>query len=474
MALKRVPGKLLTDAFGLPFTQADVDFVVPDLMGDLRIGIDPFLLFKSREAAYVAAHSALVGVFNRAIRLYSEGDRDTAAALLDFPEVNEIGFGYRTTSAHGSGLGQYLNAVLLETLAESPALVDRGVRHVEEMQLVSLGINADRVSDITANILKSFLIDYTQRQADKYGIPITKDVPVGHVFDFDSWHWRDDYYDLPLNPFGPRQRAIILVPRRLVRLLPWINFEDYQRMEFGLFLRAKQIRRRFHRSELHPSHPTKAEIVAVTRREVERIDHYVDAKERDARSANPEVLVTPTREFRDGCEQMIRELEALKVGPAEAHRYQELMFSVLNRLFEPDLIEGREQVRTEYATEIRDILYTNDSDKPFWEHVRNKYGGLTIVFECKNTTNVDNDDVNQLAAYLGDPLGYLGILLARRPLSDERRLKCMAWYNKGVPHRVLLALADDDIARMLRIRSSGKDPTEIIRYKYQDFMAKIQ
>ena len=78
----------------MDFTQADVDFVVPDLAGDLRPGIDPFLLFKSRNPEYRAAHDRVLAVFNDAIRRCAAGDVVAASELLNFPEVNEIGFGY--------------------------------------------------------------------------------------------------------------------------------------------------------------------------------------------------------------------------------------------------------------------------------------------------------------------------------------------------------------------------------------------
>jgi hypothetical protein len=470
---RRSPARALNEVFGLPFTQAEVDFVIPDLAGDLRLGIDPFLLFKSRDPELRGAHDRLLRTFNRAIEQYAKGHEDAAARIIDFPEVNEIGLGYRESSDHGSGMGTLLNQLLLSTLGESPELVRRGVRHIEEMQLVALGINADRVSDITANLLKGFLIEYTQRQAEQYGIPITKGVPVEHVFDFDAGGWRDDYYDLPLNPLSQKPRGIILVPRRIVRLLPWINFDDFQRMEFGLYLRAKASRK----TVVGPGsarRPGKEEIVAVTRREVGRIDHYVDAKEREAHRADPEALVKATPEFKVRCDGLIDELRSLSTGQGDAYRYQGVMFRILNRLFEPDLIEGRTQARTVHGTEIRDILFTNDSDKPFWDFVRNTHGSLTVVFECKNTAAVDNGDVDQLAGYLGDALGYFGIILGRQPMTDPCMLKCIAWYNKGTPHRVMIALADEDVVRMLQIKASAGDPTQIVRYKYQELLAKIQ
>ena len=67
------------------------------------------------------------------------------------------------------------------------------------------------------------------------------------------------------------------------------------------------------------------------------------------------------------------------------------------------------------AVEIRDIVYSNNSDMPFAVYLMTNYGSLLLTFECKNTEQVDADDINQLANYLGDPLGRCGFILTRRP-----------------------------------------------------------
>src|SRR5215217_7634332 len=179
----------LNRVLNLSFTQAEVDFVVPDLALDLPLAIDPFLLYKSRDENLRRLHEHLVAIFNRGIRFFREGQRSELDRLIDFPEVNEIGFGYSREGIRGRGLGWYLNRLLADTLAASIPLQQRGLRHVEEMQLVSLGVAADRVSDIAGNVLKSFLTDYTQKQADLWNIPILKSVPVEHYFDFDDLDW---------------------------------------------------------------------------------------------------------------------------------------------------------------------------------------------------------------------------------------------------------------------------------------------
>src|SRR5437879_12397211 len=107
------------------------------------------------------------------------------------------------------------------------------------MQLVSVGIGPDRVSDIAANILKSFLVDYTAAQCVLWDIPAIRGVPLAHVWNATSLDWEDRYVDLPVSTYD--QSPMLFVPRRIVRALPWINYDDFLRMEFQTFLLAKNV-----------------------------------------------------------------------------------------------------------------------------------------------------------------------------------------------------------------------------------------
>ena len=218
--------------------QFEVDFVIPRSGVDLPLGIDPFQLYKSRDPRYQQLHVSLLQIFAIGIDCVKKNDMATAEMLLDFPEVSEIGLGYTRTGKRGAGVGELLRNLIIQTLIESPALLDRGIRHIEEMQLVSLGIGPDRISDITANVLKFDLIQYTQAQCALWNIDLEKGVPVNHVFDPSKMEWYDDYFDLPVSPID--HTPILFVPRRIVRSLPWINYDDFFKMEFTAYLRAKR------------------------------------------------------------------------------------------------------------------------------------------------------------------------------------------------------------------------------------------
>ena len=110
----------------------DVDFVIPLKGVDIPLGIDPFLLFKSRDPEYRELHGLVLNVFNAGIAAVRAGDTSRARSILTFPEVPEIGLGYTQRSRRGSGVGTRLTDLIIDTLSGSPQLVERGVRHVEE------------------------------------------------------------------------------------------------------------------------------------------------------------------------------------------------------------------------------------------------------------------------------------------------------------------------------------------------------
>lgn len=472
---------LLTQGFGLSFTQGEVDFVIPRLDEDLPLCIDPFLLYKSRDETLRILHVRLIQLFSIGIELFRENKEQELAQLIDFPEVNEIAFGYSEGAVRGSGLGAQLNKLLADTLSASEALQARGLRHIEELQLVSMGVAADRVSDIAGNVLKSFLVEYTQKQAQLWRIPLESSVPVSHYFDFDEFCWRDGYFDLPRNPITGL--PILLVPRRIVRLLPWINLEDYAGSDYRLFLRGKSSRgwSRFAGSRGQGLQtPDKTEIVRTTRANVHLLDTYVARKEKEAALALPvylekEDLGLPLRPM---AEEFIGRLASLPKGVASAKDYQRLVYEILNYLFEPELTDGEMEVKTVDGTERRDVIYTNESESSFWQYVRLTYQSPLIMFEVKNVEVLEIAHINQTANYLGVRLGMLGFIVTRNPPGENITRKTYAVHNDtpSTPRKIILVLTDEDICVMLRNKDGGLDPspTRYVQRKYRKFRTSCQ
>lgn len=455
--------------------QFEVDFVVPRVGVDLPVGIDPFLLFKSRDPSLASLNKLILDAFNAGLDFTRRDKLDEARYILDYPEAAELGFGNSTSKGkRGSGVGTYLTELIIETLRESPALMERGIRHIEEMQLVSIGIGPDRISDISANLIKSYLIEYTQKQCELWSLPIVSGVPIKHVFDTSNFSWIDGYYDLPLSPFD--QSPILFAPRRIVRTLPWINYDDFFRMEFSAFLRAQRVKGKLsqHRAPKNIIEKDKRQVISVARAEVQRIDHYVTRKEEAAPQAQPSKSYIPSdNDCREGNDLKAR-LSAIPTGREHASEYQHAVLGILNYLFNPELIDGETEVKTIEGTERRDIVFTNDSDINFLEYIRREHSSIFIMFETKNMKEIEAPAFNQTATYLGERLGQLGFIVTRNNPSTNNLRKAFSIYNDSRPRKVILILSDDDLNHLLDTKCKGSDPVGYLQKLYRKFRTSVQ
>ncbi|WP_110513751.1 hypothetical protein [Herpetosiphon llansteffanensis] len=455
-------------------SQYEVDFLIPRIGVDIPIGIDPFLLYKSRDPELQDLHQTLIHTFNTGIELIKKNQMDLARDLFLFPEVSEIGLGYTKKGKKGSGIGEFLSELIIDTLLESPALIERGIKHIEEMQLVSLGIGPDRISDITANLIKPYLISYTQKQCQIWGIPLVSGVPLTHNFEPTQLRWYDGYFDLPISPID--NTPLLFVPRRIVRVLPWINYEDFFRLEFSAYLRAKRVKGRLStdKAKIVTNKIEKEKIVSLTRTDMNRLDNYVYVKESTANDAQPSV------NYIDG-NGICPETELLKVkfdnilpGNKDAAYYQKTILEILNFLFVPELIDGEMEVKTIDGTERRDIVFTNDSDQSFWSYIRSEHSSVFLMFEVKNTIDIDNIYINQVNTYLGDRLGRLGFIVTRNQVKEAQQRKIFSVYNDSYPKKIILVLSDTDLKNMLDMKCRGAYPMHYIQKIYRDFRTKVQ
>lgn len=459
-------------------SQYDVDFVIPKVGLDVPVGIDPFLLYKSRDPAYRDLHLQLLHAFNSGITAIRRNNLDEARRIFDFPEVSAIGMGYTQGGKRGSGVGSYLSGLIIETVVGSRELQERGIKHIEEMQLLSAGIGPDRVSDIAANLLKSFLIEYTQRQCDIWTISLKRDVPIEHIYDSSSQKWTDSYEDLPVSPIDGL--PILLVPRRIVRALPWINYDDFFRTEFKAYLSAKRqpsrtARERTRQTEIGDHTASdKHQVVRVTRSDISLVDRYVKTRERQSAEARPTLDYVDSDACKEA-ENLKAKLAAIEPGREQAAEYQRLVLEILNYLFNPELIDGKPEVRTIDGTERRDIIFTNDSDESFWDYVRSAHDCIFIMFEAKNTNALGLTEINQTATYLGDRIGRLGIIVTRQaPPENVQRKIFSVWNDSSGGRKIILTLTDAQLRELMDLRCKGGSSTKWMQAHYRNFRTSVQ
>lgn len=202
------------------------------LINDLPLFIDPFLLFDSEKQEYKALHEEII----RYVKFLRDVSSDDSInkGLLDswfrFPEVSQNWLGFSKTGNRGSGLGRIFAEGLHRSLHRvfkdfGSEIITRG-SHLEKLCLIADGVGRDHLSDFTTNLIKGYLLEYTQTFACEHIHPsMRRTFAIGKVtFDYAARRWRGGRYELPA--FGPD--FVLLSPKDiLTKDEAWINRSDF-------------------------------------------------------------------------------------------------------------------------------------------------------------------------------------------------------------------------------------------------------
>jgi len=201
-------------AWGIPSDViAAIGAIDVTLNCDTNLFIDPLLLAEASDPTFRAcATAAYEGRFHQLIELLaaSRAPDDiawrAARKRLSFHEVPYTHLGY-SSGTGGSGFGEGLAGNLLATAKQ---VVDLGVENANLFIALALfedGVGADRISDMTTNIILDCLADFTASACNHLAIGMKPFKLNGSV------------YELPPNPLKESE-PILLVPKDIVRDLP--------------------------------------------------------------------------------------------------------------------------------------------------------------------------------------------------------------------------------------------------------------
>jgi DNA-binding NarL/FixJ family response regulator len=164
----------------------------------------------------------------------------------------------------------------------------------------------------------------------------------------------------------------------------------------------------------------------------------------------------------------LEHLRSLETGKQYA-AHEEAVRIILTTVLHPHLTNPRSQVRTISGSRRRDILFSNYSLHPFWQRVSQRHDAMQIVFEIKNVKRLDVRYVDQVAGYLTPGLGRLGFLVSRTPAGESIAQRAVDVFQ--AERKVILFLCDDDLEEMVDLKEEGDDPTELIKQRYDAFIA---
>lgn len=201
------------------------------LLADLPLFIDPFLLFNSRKAEYQALHKRIIDylIFLRNKSADRSLDRGLIRALYTFREVSQTWLGFSVVGNRGRGLGPDFAHALHHNFHRifhnfGDEKISTGT-HLEKLCLIERGVGKDNISDFTTNLIKEYLLEYTQAFTKKcIRKGLRKVFLVEKVrFNYGTETWEPRRFLLP--KFG--NDYVLLAPKSmLTKEDTWINRSD--------------------------------------------------------------------------------------------------------------------------------------------------------------------------------------------------------------------------------------------------------
>lgn len=201
------------------------------LINDLPLFVDPFLLFNSDNKEFQKLHENMIS-YVAFLRDVSE-EKGISPGLLKgwfmFPEVKQNWFGYSKVGNGGSGLGakfakslnENLNAVFTNFGNEEITVGS----HLEKLCLIRDGVGRDNISDFSTNLIKSFLLEYTEKFAKENidRVYLESHLVERVFFNYETRSWVNKSFELPTIDGD----FVLLTPKEmLTKDETWINKSD--------------------------------------------------------------------------------------------------------------------------------------------------------------------------------------------------------------------------------------------------------
>jgi hypothetical protein len=233
---KKRPARIyFTDFFDVPpKVLADYGAFNVACIVDLPLFIDPFLLFTSEKPEYQNLHGEIIAylTFLRDKSVEGSVNDGLLRAWYCFGEVRQNKLGFCISGNSGRGLGMDFARALNDNLNHlfsdfGKEKVTRG-SHLEKLVLIRDRVGRDNISDFTTNLIKGYLLEYTQQFA-RANIDSSKlrRVNVPKVkFNYRIGVWDSAVFELPWlgNDY------VLLTPEDiLTKDDTWINKEDLRR-----------------------------------------------------------------------------------------------------------------------------------------------------------------------------------------------------------------------------------------------------
>lgn len=440
----------------------ELDFVDIYAYQDIPLFLDPFGISAMGTKWAKECENQIATYFQYLVDSLKTGDKKTTSRLLNaLHEVNEIALGFSSGVPRGRGIGNEQAKEIQAAFESSEAAKSGDIKDIADCALMIPGISRDKISDITANILKRKLVEFTQIQCEKHKIT-TKRVAINNAFDYETFQFTSYYAQLPV--IG--DQAKILLPISSVRQDPELSKSKYYRNFVLEFLKAEHQHAGdslstvlkngmvvVRISDLKEKYPLSVDFLYKFSKDNPNIlDKYKAELRRTAISKGKAQLDTKRKILTSAERREI--MNSIPVGNNEANRFHKIAYDNLihifgertsNPLMEQEINEGRKRI---------DIVFNNSDKKGFFHYLNSvhKLQCPKIIVECKNYgKEIGNPEVDQINGRLNSKRGRFGMIICRT-IENKHKLiaRCKDLMNDNGNY--IIVLDDLDVLTLLESR----------------------
>jgi len=452
--------------FNLGKTQPELDFVNVPINADIPLFIDPFAISQRTDRWSQDCHSVIVEFFSRVIHEIRSGNSSAAKELLLYlREPNETRFGFSKHRPRGAGIGEDQSEQIFQALSESTAVKTGFINSLQECELMIEGIARDKISDLTTNIIRGKLAEYTREQCGLLGISVSQ-VSLSPYFDAAQSRWISSYWNLPV----AGARPLLLVPKAIARFDPAYDHQRYYRNFVLEYLQAENLeahsslvhtlkngRRVVYKKDVAATFRcTKENLFKFSRNHPEVLGEYREHLERLQRTG-------PVSEVDSEDEPLVAEaltaaLQSIAVGSDQASEYHSLMIGIVEFLFFPNLLCPQKEREIHQGRKRIDIVMQNGARVGIFYrlHTVRNFPCAFVAFECKNYRNdVANPELDQISGRFSPNRGRIGFVCCRN-FEDRAHFieRCKDTFKDD--RGLVVALDDETVIHCLHLIESGR------------------
>lgn len=456
----------ISERFGLKRSQYELDFVDVDTDKDIELFLDPYFIAINDFPFAIQSHLSLKSYFACLLNALKE-DRINDAEMLfsHLGETNEICLGFSKSTPRGKGMGPSDAIKIFQSLKQSKALQTGIMENIEDFRIFVDNVDKDKTSDMTANIIKKQLIEYTQAQCNLWDIPLTKEVSSGFFWDRQSNSWKNKYTDMLIID-GCK---ILLVPKRIVSFSKQYTPQKYKQHFVLNFLQDEQLRlngplvqqrkdklgtpfvtKKSLREDIEKSESINKDWLAqFTAKHPEIFEKFrKETKSKIKPIANNDITFENVAEL---CSFLEKKLLSICTGGETATVYHRTIVGIIELLFYPHLCAPAIEQEIHEGRKRIDITFDNCAETGFFFRLCNTYDipSPFIMVECKNyTRDIANPELDQISSRFSPNRGKMGIVACRAINNmDVFLARCADTYQDR--RGLVIPLVDDDFITLL-------------------------